>query len=209
MRSRWRRVELTTAAINELAGPLDISCDASASGSCSFKQAVLQGLFGASGLGLSGCRAGECARAGVINALQSEANGVSAPASSLSGGVIAGLAVVGAFLLAAVIAVVLGVLRRRRARAMGAAWHKSGRFDESEGMGAASVAWQNLSYVIAPTRSWTGRKSSDHLGGLVVLDDVSGTVPAGGLLAILGPSGAGKVLRAAHSRSLTLAVYAS
>jgi ABC-type multidrug transport system ATPase subunit len=123
----------------------------------------------------------------------------------LSGGVIAGLAVVGAIILAIIALVIWGLIMRRKARAN---MRTDGVLPKSGGVG---VTWSNVGYEVKPTHSGSwGRvaawfKGSGKVsntgeagenvgpnGGKIVLRDVCGQLPAGGFCAILGPSGAGK-----------------
>lgn len=189
-----------SSVINTLTGPLEISC-ATNTTDCSFRQSVLQGLFGPEGLGLTGCSSGECVRQGVIDRLDptvAAANG-----SSLSAGVIAGLAIVGALLLAVLVLFLLGKIRQRKARRAIAAPLGSIR--------QVGLAWQDISYTLAPTSNTsflrrrkrgsallqdssleTGNGSNTASGK--ILHSISGQAPCGQMLAIIGASGAGKRL---------------
>ncbi|KDQ59718.1 hypothetical protein JAAARDRAFT_33288 [Jaapia argillacea MUCL 33604] len=188
-----------TSTIDGLGGTLGISCGAVASNNgtaaCSFKQTVLDSLFGANGLSLTGCTFGECVRQSVID---SSGNSTSTPTADskkqLSGGVIAGLAVVGGLVGLALVGVLLGWLSQRKARRGGG--------DGLVQTGGVPVVWKDVSYVVpgsgASLFSRKKKKTADDEGGLaynddkVVLDAVSGRVEPGQMLAILGPSGAGK-----------------
>jgi hypothetical protein len=120
--------------------------------------------------------------------------------------VIAGLAVVGAIILAIIALIIWGLVMRRKARAN---MRTDGVLPKSGGVG---VTWSNVGYEVKPTHlgSWgkiaawfkgsgkvsmpTGEKGENvgPNGGKIVLRDVCGQLPAGGFCAILGPSGAGK-----------------
>jgi hypothetical protein len=137
-----------------------------------------------------------------------QATGITPTATNdpaLSGGVIAGLAVVGAIILAIIALVIWGLIMRRKARAN---MRTDGVLPKSGGVG---VTWSNVGYEVKPTHSGSwGRiaawfKGSGKVsntgeagenvgpnGGKIVLRDVCGQLPAGGFCAILGPSGAGK-----------------
>lgn len=126
--------------------------------------------------------------------------------SSLSGGVIAGLAVVGAILLAIIGLIIWGLVMRKKARKD---MRTDGVLPKSGGVG---VTWAGVGYEVKPTGAgtmarlitWvrgsgsTRRSRSEegesigHNGGKIVLRDVHGQLPPGGFCAILGPSGAGK-----------------
>lgn len=186
-----------TAVINQLSGNLQIGCESpdnsTGVATCSFKQSTLQSLFGSSGLSLTGCAFGECVRQTVIdnngNVPVSATEGTEG-GKSLGGGVIAGLAVVGGLVLLAIIFVVLGLIKQRKARRAG-----YGQLGGSR----ATVEWSGVSYIIAGSsgaggalssksrkRFWTPSASNDDK---VILDAVSGSVLPGQMMAILGPSG--------------------
>lgn len=187
-----------------MGGPLTIDC--SADGTCYFKQSLLNALFGADGLQLSSCAFGECVQQFVVD----QALGITeatTSSSSLSGGVIAGLAVVGAILLAIIAVVIWGLVARRKARS---SMRTDGVLPKSGGVG---VAWSGVGYEIKPSggNTWNkvvvwlkgsgsgkqyheteGGSATGPNGGKVVLRETCGQLPAGGFCAILGPSGAGK-----------------
>lgn len=174
-----------TATINNLGGTLGIDCGAvdssSGSASCAFKQQTLQDLFGAGGLTLSGCTFGECVRQDVVDT----AGGVvsasdSSTSKSLGGGVIAGLAVIGALVLLSLLLLVWGLFSQRKAR-------KSGN-DLSRNR--AFVEWSDLSYAFSGSNRLFGAPKDQNINNdKVVLDGVSGKVMPGQMVAILGPSG--------------------
>ncbi|KAF9228833.1 hypothetical protein BS17DRAFT_772564 [Gyrodon lividus] len=173
-----------TATINSLTGPLTIACDTT--NTCHFQQQILNGLFGSSGLAMENCVFGECVTQAVIDSTNGTASlnqsGGSAP---LSGGVIAGLAVVCSLIAIGVAGVVWGWVLQRSARK---------RPFDGDQSGGVTVRWSDVSYFVQPSgaldRSIFSRRSND--GETTILDGVSGHVPAGQLMAILGPSGAGK-----------------
>lgn len=201
------------STLNGLAGTLDIDCDSSG-GSCQFKQATLQSLFGTDGLGLTGCRFGECVSSSVVTQFSGDGT-ADATDNSLSGGVIAGLAVVGALLLAVAGLFLLGFLSQKKAR-------QGGR-KHLDDVQPAGLAWSEIAYDLPASRGWlfaafqarqkrvaipeseTARhlvsyekeaglsaRRSDGKSGKRIVDGISGSIPYGGLMAILGPSGAGK-----------------
>ncbi|KAI0081441.1 hypothetical protein K474DRAFT_1656588 [Panus rudis PR-1116 ss-1] len=182
-----------TATIDGLKDTVSISCDAPSSdgtASCSFKQATINSVFGSAGLTLNGCTFGECVRQSVIDTASGNSTSSDSTngSSSLSGGVIAGLAVVGTLVLLALLFLLLGWYLQRRARRSGP--------KSSDTRGGRAVEWTDISYFVPGTghRSWVSRKVSgeDQADPKVVLDNVSGRVQPGQMMAILGPSGAGK-----------------
>ncbi|PIL30681.1 ATP-binding cassette transporter [Ganoderma sinense ZZ0214-1] len=183
-----------TGIINTLTGTLGISCAAPAANgtaTCAFKQATIQQVFGSAGLALSGCTFGECIAQNVIDTLSgnstASSNGTSSGGSSLSGGVIAGLAVVGGLIGLALLLLGLGWLSQRRARKDGA--------NALRPTGGVTVEWADVSYFVpqpTPGFSLRRRHGSGSDNQKVVLDNVSGRVVPGEMMAILGPSGAGK-----------------
>ncbi|EJF62714.1 ABC transporter [Dichomitus squalens LYAD-421 SS1] len=188
-------VQLTnlTSIIDTLSGTLGISCDAPSAdnntANCAFKQDTIQQVFGSAGLSLSGCAFGECIAQNVIDTLSGNttaSNGASSGGSSLSGGVIAGLAVVGGLIGIALLLLSLGWLSQRRARKSTSGLRSSG---------GVIVEWTDISYFVPqPTSGFSLRRRRraglDHQK--VVLDNVSGRVVPGEMMAIFGPSGAGK-----------------
>ncbi|KAI6125259.1 ABC-2 type transporter-domain-containing protein [Pisolithus croceorrhizus] len=170
--------------INTLSGTLTISCDSS--NTCHFQQEVLNNLFGSSGLALQGCVFGECVSQAVIDSSNTNSTSSGGSSSQLSGGVIAGLAVVGVLLGAGIIAIIWGSFLQRAAR--------NKPFDGGAA-GGISVRWSDVSYFIPPSgalgRSIFSRRRETN-GEKTILDGVSGSIGPGMLMAILGPSGAGK-----------------
>ncbi|KAF6758758.1 ABC transporter [Ephemerocybe angulata] len=178
-----------TGAINGLSGALGIDCAAidAATGKapCHFVQSTLQSLFGSAGLGLDGCAFGECVRQSVIDA---GGGAVADPAqtvesSKLSGGVIAGLVVVGVLVLLALVLLLVGFLRQRAAR-------KDGNRDLDKAH--VGVEWKGLSYMVPSARNFFTRQAQGSSDDKTILDSITGRVNSGQMMAILGPSGAGK-----------------
>ncbi|KAJ7684484.1 hypothetical protein DFH06DRAFT_1073176 [Mycena polygramma] len=173
-----------TGAINPLSGSLSIDCDNATT--CSFKQSTLQSLFGADGLSLSGCSFGECMAQSVIDTSSTNSTDTSGGGGEkLSGGVIGGLAAVGSLVFLALAFLVFGLLRQRSARRA-----KPSIADGSR----VAVEWSRVTYVVAGlgNRTWLGRRARGGDDDKVVLDAVSGRVAPGQMMAVLGPSGAGK-----------------
>ncbi|KPV72649.1 uncharacterized protein RHOBADRAFT_39255 [Rhodotorula graminis WP1] len=177
-----------SSTINDLEGPLSITCDSATGAQCSFKQGVLQTLFGASGLGLSACRWGECVLPGTIDRLAASLAGSAASSSGggdgPSGGVIAGLAVLGALVVALVALVGLGCASQRRARCRA-------RARAPDSAPPVGISINHLSYFVPVRHSAFSLKSASR-DDRQVLSDVSATVVGGSFCAILGPSGSGK-----------------
>ncbi|KAG6333232.1 hypothetical protein ID866_5855 [Astraeus odoratus] len=169
--------------IDALGGSLTVACDNSST--CYFQQDILNTIFGSNGLELQGCVYGECVSQAVIDT--STANSSSQDSSSqLSGGVIAGLAVVCALVGIGIVAVIWGWFLQRAA---------SRKPFDGDKAGGVSVRWSDLTYFVRPSGAlitsglYPGKGTS---GEKTILDGVSGSVGAGTIMAILGPSGAGK-----------------
>jgi ABC-type multidrug transport system ATPase subunit len=151
----------------------------------------LDSVFGSSGLSLTGCNFGECVRQGVIDTTSgASSNASGGNGNSLSGGVIGGLAAVGALIGLALFGLLLGWWTRRKQRRLGAAYIGSGKH------GGFAVEWSEVSYVVPQARgsgSWSPLGGTKAVGNdKVILDGINGRVEPGQLLGILGPSGAGK-----------------
>lgn len=177
-----------TTTIDTLGGTLNINCDAvdpsSNTATCNFIQATIQEVFGSSGLGLNGCTFGECVRQNVIDTgggnTSSSSDDTGKP---LGGGVIAGLAVIGALAVLALLLLLLGLRSQRAARKSGAQLSRH----------TASVGWSDLSYMIsgASKKAFNPFRTSDRNSNddKIILDNISGEVLPGQMMAILGPSG--------------------
>ncbi|KIP10262.1 hypothetical protein PHLGIDRAFT_101348 [Phlebiopsis gigantea 11061_1 CR5-6] len=186
-----------TKILDGLTGTLEISCDTPSpqnhTSSCAFKQQTITSVFGSTGLGLTGCTFGECVAQGVIDTATGNATSSSDDSNShsLSGGVIAGLAVVGGLVGLALVFLLLGWLAQRRAR-------RGGQAGWTSKFGGIAIAWTDISYFVQthhgvlPLPPWSRKAREDMNEQKVVLDNVSGRVEPGQMLAILGPSGAGK-----------------
>lgn len=171
-----------TQVINSLAGNLGIHCDglnnSTDTATCQFQQKDLLTLFPPSGLTLNGCTFGECVRQSVIDTGGNITAPVTAAGKPLSGGVIAGLAVVGALVLLALLFILFGYIRQRRAR--------NKQQSDNAGM-QVGVCWEGITYTIVGSSSFFGLFRNHEERN--VLDNVSGSVMAGQMMAILGPSG--------------------
>lgn len=147
-------------------------------------------LFGPSGLSLSACTFGECVRQSVIDETGTPAASASAHgSSSLSGGVIAGLAVIGALLLLTLLFLGIGLVKQRRAR--------RSHFEGTGKTGRVGVEWVDVDYVVPRSSGLIGRylglghkgKNPVVVADVHVLGGISGHVNPGQMMAILGPSG--------------------
>lgn len=179
--------------VNELSGGLLIRCSTQSDGSisCDFIQKTITDVFGDGGLRMDNCLIGECVSQSVIDAASNdnptESDSVN---KSLSGGVIAGLAVVGAIVLGFVALFLWGWIVQRKAKQSGG--------DKVIRSGGVTVAWTSINYSVPATPSSSSlfkerRKGADgELAEKHILTDLSGEVTPGEMLAILGPSGAGK-----------------
>ncbi|KAF7359175.1 Abc transporter [Mycena sanguinolenta] len=171
-----------TGTINGLSGSLGINCANSTT--CSFQEATLSAVFGSAGLSLNGCTFGECVAQSVIDtATSGNSTAGGSTGKELSGGVIGGLATVGGLVLIALVFLVFGLIKQHSAR--------RAKPTVADGNGFA-VEWSRVSYVVPSPRSWFGKRGQGTDDDKVVLDTVSGRVTPGQMMAILGPSGAGK-----------------
>jgi hypothetical protein len=178
-----------TAAINMLAGTITVTCHANST--CSFGQTLLNNLFGSNGLTLSPCSFGECVRQSVIDGTANSTTTSSTEQSNgLGGGVIAGLAVVGGLIAIALLFFLLGWLAQQKARKV-----SSNSLAER---GGYPLEWNDVTYII-PRGSGsaaiklfqrTPKDGQITTDDKVILDNVSGRVNPGHMMAILGPSGA-------------------
>lgn len=156
---------------------------------------------------MSDCSFGECVRQYVIDQALGTNTGSTAKGESLNGGVIAGLAVVGALLLLVIAGFIVGYLQQRKARKKPLVENDDGLFGGAPKRGVG-LEWNNLGYVVRGQKTgifaalgaggagfgWGAKKVSRTSGAAskrnrVVLDSVSGRLPPGGFCCILGPSG--------------------
>ncbi|KAF5344221.1 hypothetical protein D9756_011252 [Leucocoprinus leucothites] len=185
-----------TVPINGLVNTLDIDCAAvdpsSHSAPCTFKQEMLINLFGDNGLPLNGCTFGECVQQSVIdsggNLTDTASNGSTNSGPELSGGVIAGLAVVGGLVLLALLTLLWGLWMQRKARL-------SGMKDIDRRK--VALEWIDLTYIVSTSHrsslfGWFRNGQGGDTGDKTILNALSGRVDPGEMMAILGPSGAGK-----------------
>ena len=193
-----------SGAIAELSGPLTVDCIGG--GNCTFQQALLKALFGENGLQLTSCSFGECVEQYVVDQALGIVGASATSDNGLSGGVIAGLAVVGAILVVILILLILGLLARRKARQN---MRTDGVLSKAGGVG---ITWSGVGYEVKPQVSHLASKSLAWIkgsgseramfaeggaavgpkGGKIILRGVCGQLPPGAFCCILGPSGAGK-----------------
>lgn len=142
-----------------------------------------------------------------INTLAAGLTGSSSGGSggnSLSGGVIAGLAVLGAIVVSLLVLVGLGFVSQRRARVQAqrgepllAGTSDKDAYGAMSSKGPIGLRWNDLSYslpsasVLSSSRLFRS-SSSGRLDGRTILPSLSGEIPGGSFTSILGPSGAGK-----------------
>jgi ABC-type lipoprotein export system ATPase subunit len=178
-----------TNVINELGGDLEIKCSTQSDGSvqCAFLQATISSVFGSAGLVMDNCQIGECVAQSVIDAATGATptgSSTGLTATPLSGGVIAGLAVVGALVLGFLSLFLWGWLVQRKARIPGT--------DQHIKSGGVGVTWSAINYSVPASPSTSLFKRNGPAGDKLILTELSGEVNPGEMLAILGPSGAGK-----------------
>ncbi|PWY97361.1 hypothetical protein BCV70DRAFT_67764 [Testicularia cyperi] len=206
-----------TSVINNLNGTLSMPCDyvdptnASATASCAFKGELLNNFLGAAGLPLENCEFGSCITQNELDTFYATGSGESSSTTSgskLSGSVIAGLVILGLALLAICLFFLAGVMLRNRAR----------RRPVGPGQGPLGLQWHSIDYSIGTTRfALPGNKSKyasistkqqtlpeleSHIAPAAaaaaanksqrIIRNSSGRVEPGSMVAILGPSGAGK-----------------
>ncbi|KAG1749573.1 ABC-2 type transporter-domain-containing protein [Suillus lakei] len=173
-----------TSTISGLTGTLIVACDST--NTCHFQQETINSVFGSQGLSMEGCVFGECVTQAVIDTTNATSSAAAASGGTeLSGGVVAGLAVVGTIILFGLVVVAWGWYVQRAAKKL--------PFNGGQS-GGISVRWSDISYVVhSPKNSLSSLISKPTIrGGKTILDSVSGSIESGQLMAILGPSGAGK-----------------
>ncbi|KAG2359299.1 hypothetical protein BDR07DRAFT_1415403 [Suillus spraguei] len=173
-----------TSTIDGLTGTLTVACDIT--NTCYFQQDVINSVFGSQGLSMEGCAFGECVSQAVIDTTNATSSAAAASGGTeLSGGVIAGLAVVGIIIAFGLAVVAWGWYIQRAARML--------PFNGGQS-GGVSVRWSDISYIVqSPKNSPSSLIAKSTIrGGKTILDSVSGSIESGQLMAILGPSGAGK-----------------
>ena len=137
---------------------------------------------------MSPCSFGECVRQSVIDGTSNTTtSNPTKQGDDLGSGVIAGLAVVGGLICIALLFFLIGWLSQRKARKVA-----SGSLAKR---GGYPLEWKDITYTIPSgnpglRHSWGipkgGHTTTDDK---VILDNVSGRVDPGQMMAILGPSG--------------------
>ncbi|KAG1865336.1 hypothetical protein F4604DRAFT_1928485 [Suillus subluteus] len=157
-----------TGTIDGLTGTLIVACDST--NTCHFQQDVINSVFGSQGLSMEGCVFGECVTQAVIDTTNATSSAAAASGGTeLSGGTV----------------VAWGWYVQRAAKKL--------PFNGGQS-GGISVRWSDISYIVqSPQNSPSSLISKSTIReGKTILDSVSGSIESGQLMAILGPSGAGK-----------------
>ncbi|KAG2107963.1 uncharacterized protein F5147DRAFT_636201 [Suillus discolor] len=173
-----------TTTISGLTGTLVVACDST--NTCHFQQDTINSVFGSQGLSMEGCVFGECVTQAVIDTTNTTSSAAAASGGTqLSGGVIAGLVIVGAIIGFGLAFIAWGWYVQRAAKKL--------PFNGGQS-GGISVRWSDISYIVQSPKSspYSLIAKSSTPGGKIILDSVSGSIESGQLMAILGPSGAGK-----------------
>ncbi|EST08682.1 ABC transporter-like protein [Kalmanozyma brasiliensis GHG001] len=204
--------------INKLNGTLTMPCDyvdpnnATATSHCAFRGELLNNFLGEGGLPLDNCQFGSCITQSDLDEFYATGAGdgdAQGSGSSLSKAVIAGLVILGVAVAALLALLLFGFWQQRKAR----------RLPKCAGQGPVGLQWEHLNYTV-PLKKRFGRRnkkvdnddldealpsSSSHEGAVAHLDspaldhhdlsvvrNSSGSIQPGCMVAVLGPSGAGK-----------------
>ncbi|SJX65413.1 related to ADP1-ABC transporter [Sporisorium reilianum f. sp. reilianum] len=205
--------------INNLNGTLTMPCDyvdpnnATATSHCAFRGELLNNFLGQEGLPLANCQFGSCVTQSELDTFYATGSGEGdsqQSGSSLSHAVIAGLVILGVAVAAILGLLLFGFWQQRKAR----------RLPKGPGRGPVGLQWQNLNYAV-PAKTGLGSRRRDkkvdgqleevlpssgldddcvaHLDSsssskksLAVVRNSSGRIQPGAMVAVLGPSGAGK-----------------
>ena len=206
-----------SSVINNLNGTLTMPCDyvdpnnASATSHCAFRGELLNNFLGQEGLPLENCQFGSCVTQSELNSFYANGSGEGDSqdaGSSLSNAVIAGLIILGVAVAAIVALLLLGMWQQRKAR----------RLPKGAGLGPVGLQWEHLNYTVPTRTGFVPRRrkreasqlaevapstelgdSIAHLDSpsvgkhdLSVVRNSSGSIDPGCMVAVLGPSGAGK-----------------
>ncbi|KAJ9475372.1 putative ATP-dependent permease (putative) [Pseudozyma hubeiensis] len=204
--------------INKLNGTLTMPCDyvdpnnATATSSCAFRGELLDNFLGQAGLPLENCQFGSCITQSELDTFYATGSGESDgqnSGSGLSNAVIAGLVILGVAIASILALLLFGFWQQRRAR----------RLPKGIGQGPVGLQWEHLNYTVPIHNDLFKRhhkKDDDHLTQVVsssgthdevahleshasqnqrelsVVRDSTGHIQPGCMVAVLGPSGAGK-----------------
>ncbi|ETS60523.1 hypothetical protein PaG_05371 [Moesziomyces aphidis] len=197
--------------INQLNGTLTMPCDyldpanPTAVSHCAFRGELLNNFLGSQGLPLDQCQFGSCITQAELDTFWATGSGESSSngsRSGLSNAVIAGLVILGVAVAAIAALLLIGLWQQRKARRL-----PKGAIAEPLGL-----QWYNLTYAVPDTSVGLRRRkptpsaeqlaetvpstpfhaSSASGGDLTVLRNSSGRIEPGCMVAVLGPSGAGK-----------------
>ncbi|SPO30326.1 related to ADP1 - ABC transporter [Ustilago trichophora] len=199
--------------INNLNGTLTMPCDyadpnnATATSHCAFRGELLNNFLGQEGLPLENCQFGSCVTQSELDTFYATGSGEGDSqdsSSSLSSAVIAGLVILGVAVAAIAGLLLFGLWQQRRAR----------QLPKGAGRGPLGLGWESLNYSV-PTKRGLRRHATksessqlaevvpssdfsdsvehlDSASSLTVLRNSSGRIDPGRMVAVLGPSGAGK-----------------
>lgn len=204
--------------INNLNGTLTMPCDyvdpnnITATSHCAFRGELLNNFLGQQGLPLENCQFGSCITQSDLDNFYANGSGQGHgedSGSSLSDAVIAGLVILGVAIAAILGLLLFGFWQQRKAR----------RLPKGTGQGPLGLQWQHLNYTVpvstgllrphhkkhdgrlAQVVSLPGMEdgvprsdspSLDSRHALAVVQNSSGHIQPGCMVAVLGPSGAGK-----------------
>ncbi|TKY90366.1 hypothetical protein EX895_000364 [Sporisorium graminicola] len=204
--------------INNLNGTLTMPCDyvdpnnATATSHCAFRGELLNNFLGQEGLPLADCQFGSCVTQAQLDNFYATGSGEGdsqKSGSSLSNAVIAGLVILGVAVAAILGLLLFGFWQQRKAR----------RLPKGAGRGPVGLQWENLNYSVPTKTSLLRRrnkKAEDQLtevlptsgfdddgvarldwpssgrNDLTVVRNSAGRIQPGTMVAVLGPSGAGK-----------------
>ncbi len=198
--------------INQLNGTLTMPCDyldptnPTAVSHCAFRGELLNNFLGSQGLPLDQCQFGSCITQAELDTFWATGSGESSSngsRSGLSNAVIAGLVILGVAVAAIAALLLIGLWQQRKARRL-----PKGAIAEPLGL----QWYNNLTYAVPDTSVGLRRRkptpsaeqlaetvpstpfhaSSASGGDLTVLRNSSGRIEPGCMVAVLGPSGAGK-----------------
>ncbi|KAJ1018106.1 hypothetical protein NDA16_004973 [Ustilago loliicola] len=206
-----------SSVINNLNGTLSMPCDyvdpknATATSRCAFRGELLNNFLGQEGLPLESCQFGSCITQSELDTFYANGSGEGDSqhsGSSLSNAVIAGLVILGVAVAAIAALLFLGFWAQRKAR----------RLPKATGRGPLGLQWEQLNYTVPLKSGLRKRRAKAERGQLAeivpsshfndslahlnshpsskhdlsVVCNSSGRIEPGCMVAVLGPSGAGK-----------------